>query len=132
MGTYFPRSFVESYKIFELLLKNRVISEHINNTQQIDILDIGSGTGGNLLGFLWFLKDQIYKSDKSNAEISLLSIDGDRKSLSTQKKLIEQFFGDCVSPHFMPDKFNSAEDFFVEINKILTNQAQKYDIIMSQ
>ena len=56
LGTYFPRSFTEINSISSELFHN----DHIKNIfekNEINILDIGSGTGGNLLGLLWSMKN---------------------------------------------------------------------------
>ena len=52
LGTYFPRSFAENYIVVGNLLTNSIIRSAWSNKKEFHILDIGSGTGGNLMGFL--------------------------------------------------------------------------------
>ena len=47
IGTYHPRSFCESKWIFNDLFENQIIQSSINQKHEYNILDIGSGTGGN-------------------------------------------------------------------------------------
>jgi len=84
LGTYFPRSYAESYLIFTNLFNNSIINETYLDKQEINILDIGSGTGGNLLGLLMGIIENL--SDKIN--INILAIDGNQYSLKILQKII--------------------------------------------
>lgn len=53
LGTYFPRSFVESFTVFCRYLKT---SNKFSDVSEIKILDFGSGTGGELFGLLYALE----------------------------------------------------------------------------
>lgn len=84
LGTYFPRSYAESYPIFTNLFNNSIINETYLDKQEINILDIGSGTGGNLLGLLMSIIESL--SDKIN--LNILAIDGNQYSLKILQKII--------------------------------------------
>lgn len=84
LGTYFPRSYTESYLIFKNLFDNSVVNTTYLEKQEINILDIGSGTGGNLLGLLMSIIESL--SDKIN--INILAIDGNQDSLKILQKII--------------------------------------------
>ena len=45
LGTYFPRSFAETYSIFNNILLNDIVKKTTRKNKEINILDIGSGTG---------------------------------------------------------------------------------------
>jgi hypothetical protein len=130
MGTYFPRSFVESYKIFELLLKNEYICKCLCKKNEINMIDIGSGTGGNLLGIFWFLKEKGFFNRDRDFVIYLRSIDRDNEGLQIQKKLIEQFFGSYIAADYTLKDFSSAQDLSGFLKNHLKRQGQVYDIMM--
>ncbi|HHW00017.1 MAG TPA: hypothetical protein GXX36_10695 [Clostridiaceae bacterium] len=83
LGTYFPRSFVESYSIFLNLFENEHINREFSKKQVINILDIGSGTGGNLVGLL-----QVLNSTYKRKRIEIYSFDGNGIALDYQMKII--------------------------------------------
>ena len=89
LGTYFPRSFIEINKIFTDLTQNSHIYESLKRKKEIYILDIGSGTGGSLLGLLWFLKE--FNQNNEETSIHILSIDGNHNALEIQKRLLDKF-----------------------------------------
>lgn len=84
LGTYFPRSYAESYLIFKNLFNNDVVKKTYLNKQEINILDIGSGTGGNLLGLLMSIIENL--SAKIN--INILAIDGNKDALQILQKIV--------------------------------------------
>lgn len=56
LGTYFPRSFTESYFIFK---KNAFLQkEYLENKKFISIFDFGCGTGGELVGLVLAIKEK--------------------------------------------------------------------------
>jgi len=87
LGTYFPRSFVESYNIYTNLFSNGCIKRAFLERETINILDIGSGTGGNLIGLLQVLNDT-YR-DKN---IGIYSIDGNDIALEYQRRFIRDLY----------------------------------------
>ena len=50
LGTYFPRSFAESYRIFSYYFKKHKHEYVLRDT--ISLFDFGCGTGGELIGFI--------------------------------------------------------------------------------
>ena len=125
MGTYFPRSFAESYTIFAELIHNKFIKDNLQNKHELFILDIGSGTGGNLLGFLWFMR-KFFK----NKNITIISIDGSKNALSYQRLLLRKFFPEVKFRLFKG--LISRNNFSDELGKILNKcQIEKFDIIMA-
>lgn len=84
LGTYFPRSYAENYLIFKNLFNNDVINKTYLDKREINILDIGSGTGGNLSGLLMSIIENL--SDKIN--INILAIDGNKDALAILQKIV--------------------------------------------
>jgi len=87
LGTYFPRSFVEAYNIYTNLFNNEFINRAFQKKEIINILDIGSGTGGNLIGLL-----QVLNNTYRNKHIYIYSIDGNDIALGYLSGFIKKFY----------------------------------------
>lgn len=86
LGTYFPRSFTESYNIYKNLFDNEKIYNRFNKKKIIRILDIGSGTGGSLFGLLQVLMEKF-----SGKTFEIISIEGNKNACELQLKLLKSF-----------------------------------------
>lgn len=86
LGTYFPRSYCESFCIFENIFENQKYRS-LATKETINILDIGSGSGGNLFGLLV----AINKYAISKQEVNIISIDGHAGALEILSELMEDF-----------------------------------------
>lgn len=88
LGTYFPRSLCESYLIFFDLFSNNTIFDVLNKRKEINILDIGTGTGGNILGICYALK----KYGLANTTpINIYTIEQFDRAINYQKRFINKF-----------------------------------------
>ena len=85
LGTYFPRSYAESFCIFDDLFKSRPYVNVLNNYSEINILDYGCGTGGELIGLIVSLSKHIF----SRKNIKIVAVDGNNYSLDTLKNVVE-------------------------------------------
>lgn len=94
LGTYFPRSYTESYCIFDNLFSNPNYYSIMQQKSVISILDFGSGTGGEIIGLLTILSK--YLPDLK--EITVLAIDGNHDALRFSNRIIEQFTLHCPFP----------------------------------
>src|SRR5690554_954226 len=90
LGTYFPRSFGESFCILNDLIKNHRFLDSLSSKDEITILDIGSGTGGNLIGVLQAFKTNL----KRKVNFKIVVIDGNAMSLEYLEKIINTFIAD--------------------------------------
>lgn len=113
--------------IFSELLCNDNI-KNLFKKNEINILDIGSGTGGNLLGLLWSMKNSYENFEHKN--IYIVSIDGNDEALNIQKKLIEKFFSNNVTFHSEKHIVNK-KNMYRELNFLLNRSNLKFDVIMS-
>ncbi|MBE9468342.1 MAG: hypothetical protein IMY72_08490 [Bacteroidetes bacterium] len=84
IGTYFPRSFAETYSIFNNIIQNEIIEKSYQEQEEINILDIGSGTGGNLSGLLLSLIENISKK----ANFNIVAVDGNKEALKFLEKIV--------------------------------------------
>jgi len=126
LGTYFPRSFTESYIIFKDLNTNECV-KNIFEKDEFFILDIGGGVGGNVFGLLWFMKDQI--KNFKNKKIHVVSLDCNNLALNIQKKIIQKFF---INAKFYAKCTNlSCDNLNQTLKSISEDYENKFDIIMS-
>jgi len=132
LGTYFPRSLIENFVILRELYENEKIKETINNLDKINILDYGTGTGGNILGFMHFFKKINFPSEK----VQFVTLEGNKNAIEYQVKLFRKFnaeYGTKFKLIYATKKF-STTNFENEGNSILTHinekfQIEKYDFI---
>lgn len=87
LGTYFPRSFAESYLIFNNIFTNKTISNIYPKQEDINILDIGSGTGGNLSGLLYSFIEQF----GTNFNFNIFVVDGNQEALQILGRIVQKF-----------------------------------------
>lgn len=142
LGTYFPRSFAETYSIFNNILQNDIIEKSNKEKEEINILDIGSGTGGNLSGLLLSLIENI--SQKIN--INIVAIDGNKEALKFLEKIVFQIqlkysLNISLKCHYVAfetvnDLYDNSKQFFEPnfdfiisskmINEIITKDEESY------
>jgi len=86
IGTYFPRSLMECYSIFKDLYAHKRIKEIIDSKSELKILDIGTGTGGNIIGLLHFLN-----AINFNKPVEIITVEGNEIAIAYQKKFFDRF-----------------------------------------
>lgn len=91
LGTYFPRSYCEAFCIFGNIFGNgcymNSLKDELVSSNEINILDIGCGTGGEIIGLL----DAIRKYLPSTARINVYAFDGNQVSISCLKNIAKAF-----------------------------------------
>ena len=85
LGTYFPRSYAESFCIFDDLFKTSPYIEVLKNAPELNILDFGCGTGGELVGLIVALSKHV----SSSKVINVRAIDGNHNALISMGKITE-------------------------------------------
>lgn len=87
LGTYFPRSYAEVFCIFDHLFENKHIHESILAKQVLTVLDIGCGSGGDLLGFL----TAVSKHFTHLRDINIIAVDGHKGALDLLVEIVGAF-----------------------------------------
>lgn len=87
LGTYFPRSYAESFCIFDNIFENKYFQNIIFNKKTLNILSVGCGTGGDLIGLLTVIE----KYCNSYATINIWAIDGNDNALKILTRIVEVF-----------------------------------------
>lgn len=117
LGTYFPRSFAESFCIFDDVFSNRTYNIEVSTKDELNILDIGCGTGGNLIGLL----TAINKHFSNIRIINVWAIDGNSDALQILESIIKKFIGN----YSININFNLLNETFKEVKEI----SKLFDII---
>jgi SAM-dependent methyltransferase len=87
LGTYFPRSYAESFCIFDNIFQNKAYKRNTFARSTLNILSVGCGTGGDLFGLL----TAIDKYDAKVEHIHIWAIDGNPTALSILSCITDQF-----------------------------------------
>lgn len=123
LGTYFPRSYAESYCIFsEFLTKwpNRFV-----NKTELSVFDFGCGTGGEIIGLLDSLQDV-----HSIQMVRICALDGNYHAL----RLLENVIHECSNNYDFKISLDiiplTIEDFY-DLDVLCSVHSEQYDIFMS-
>ena len=84
LGTYFPRSFAESYCIFKFLFT--YYPRDWKTSTSISIFDFGCGTGGEVIGLLLAIDE----SFPNIREVSIRGLDGNQHALRLFEKVVNK------------------------------------------
>jgi len=87
LGTYFPRSYAEAFCILDALLENDVYGAIWKHKTEASILDVGTGTGGNLVGILTALA----KHCPDLTQVTVHGYDGNTLALDAARNVLESF-----------------------------------------
>ncbi len=87
LGTYFPRSYKEAYVILKDLILFFVKNNYFKH-KNLNILDLGSGTGGQLFALLHIIEEEV----NTPLNINIFSIDGNQNALDIQKQIYNDIF----------------------------------------
>lgn len=126
LGTYFPRSYSESFQIFSDLFHERIIEEELLKKEELRILVVGSGTGGDLMGLLHALLHRNLLKDK---RMYVDSFEGNAEAIEMQKQFVERF-----NREFFTDVVVKAhQTVFVFGEKMFDslNRGVRYDVILT-
>ena len=126
LGTYFPRSYAEVYYLFSQLLFTEEQKSFVSENNVLRILDLGCGTGGDILGLLNYIEDNL-----DNIQlIKILAIDGNHYALRVLEKILEAYKSKTrlQIEYTIGPVFIESED---DLNLISEVVSAKFDIIMS-
>lgn len=125
LGTYFPRSYAESFCIFDNIFQNRVYQETITNKKSLNILSVGCGTGGDIIGLI----TAIEKHFLAVSEINIWAIDGNKEALAILEQIVDKVkvqSSKKITLKTIESVINSISDFIFE-----NPPNSKFDFILS-
>jgi hypothetical protein len=119
LGTYFPRSYCETFCIYDNLFQNEIYRHTIQQLNCINILSIGCGTGGDVIGLLAVIN----KYSNKKVKVNVYAIDGNSDSLEYFKNILENYNAQNIVV-IMHD-FTSIIDSEKDIKKISKKYTEK-------
>lgn len=125
LGTYFPRSYAETFCIFDNVFTNELIKSKYALKTEVSILSVGCGTGGDIMGLLTIIN----KHFASIKRINVVAVDGNEDALNILFQIIEQanhqfhkeidlFTRQVVFDRISDFDINSSFDFIITSNLI--------------
>ena len=137
LGTYFPRSYAETFCIFDNIFTNDAIKSKFGLKTEINILSVGCGTGGDIMGLLTIIN----KHFASIKRINVVAVDGNEDALNILSQIIEQanrqyhkevvlFTRQVVFDRINAIDINSSFDFIITsklINEIINKGKGRMD-----
>ena len=123
LGTYFPRSHVESYTIFSRYLAS---SSKLMDTTDISILDFGSGTGGELFGLFQALKEK----RPNITQIKVRVIEGNADALRSYERILCEWRKHTKTKIICSPSPIKIDDFY-DLGILDALFTEKFDIILS-
>lgn len=126
LGTYFPRSFAESYCIYENLFRYEPYAEIIRDKESLSILSVGCGTGGDILGLLCAINEYC----PSIIQLDVVAFDGNHIAIDYLNGLlnlepIKNRF--TITEHYVPLSVTSKKDIQHDISQM----GGSFDLILS-
>jgi len=110
LGTYFPRSFTESYCIFSNLFDNSAYLETMKNRDSLSVLSFGCGSGGDLMGLLEAINEKM----PWIKNLDFIAYDGNFCAMEMLKKVVEypaNLARFNIKPDYVPIPMDKPEDF---------------------
>lgn len=124
LGTYFPRSYAESYSIFSNYFDSHLDDYH--NREEISIFDFGCGTGGEIIGLLTVLNEKF----KSLKKVRIVALDGNHHALLKYEKILSEFSKNC-SFKIVNCPSPIRIDDFNDLSVLKSVMEEKFDIIIT-
>ena len=86
LGTYFPRSYAETFCIFDNIFSNEIVKSKYATVKEVSILSVGCGTGGDIIGLLTIIN----KHFASIKKVEVVAVDGNNDALNILSQIIQQ------------------------------------------
>lgn len=124
LGTYFPRSYAESYCIFTDYFKAN--GSTFADKDELSIFDFGSGTGGEIIGLLTVLNEQYPKLKR----VKIVALDGNQHALKIYDKILNELSKRLNIKVINYDAVLKIDDFY-DLSILNSVVKTSYDIIIS-
>ena len=123
LGTYFPRSYTESYCIFKQFLSD---TNQFRGRKTVSLLDFGCGTGGEVFGFASALSECRPEIES----VRVKAIDGNQFALNRFDDIREEFNKNHLLQVLSNPSAVHIEDFY-DLSILDAILAEHYDVIVS-
>lgn len=126
LGTYFPRSFAESYCIFSKLIKKAPAL--FTSKEDLSILDFCCGTGGEIIGMLTAFNECL----PNLRNLNIISLDGNKHALKLFEKVLREFQDKNKTTFFIRHKESQITiDDVYDMNVTSSVLEENHDIILT-
>ena len=124
LGTYFPRSFAESYLIFLRFFQAN--PNYFSSLSDISIFDFGCGTGGQLVGIILALKEFYPNISKVNIK----ALDGNNCELRILEKILNKV-SEEIQTEIVLSPLPIVIDDFYDLRIVTKTLDKSFDCIIS-
>lgn len=130
LGTYLPRTIIESWNILSELLLQEEILKAFRSKERIRILDIGSGTGGAVIGALLAFRD----AGLADVPVEITSWDANADALAKQNALITGIMRElpfpitCTTVEVMLPQ--QTESYTAALNDRIGSEGKTFDLVL--
>lgn len=124
LGTYFPRSYAESYCLFSDFFNTH--KEQYTSKTELSVFDFGCGTGGEILGFLTAVSESLPQA----TTINIVVMDGNYHALRLFERVLAEYeerISQLIRHRIMPLRIDDFYDLSV-MNEVISDE---FDIFMS-
>ena len=124
LGTYFPRSYAESYCIFSEFFKQH--PDRFASKEELSIFDFGCGTGGEIIGLV-----DVLQCMPEVKRVHIFALDGNYHALRLLERVINTYTSK-VQLKIIFDIIPLTIDDFYDLGatiKLLSNE--RFDVIMT-
>ena len=124
LGTYFPRSYAESYCIFSEFFKRN--PDQFANKSELSIFDFGCGTGGEIIGLMSAISECLPQINT----IHIVAMDGNLHSLRLFENIISEYGSRSrlyLDHRIIPLTIDDFYDLHI-MNSVISD---RFDIFMS-
>lgn len=128
LGTYFPRSYAESYCIFSEFFKNQ--PERFANKTELTVFDFGCGTGGEIIGVL----NAIGEKRNGIKNINIYALDGNLHALRLYEEILKHYENKTcftITNHILPSQIDDIYDLRVICDMLSDIVLSGIDIFLS-
>lgn len=124
LGTYFPRSYAESYSIFSKYFDSH-FTEY-SNREELSVFDFGCGTGGEIFGLLTVLNEKF----KNLKKVKIVALDGNHHALLKYERLLSEY--EKISSFNISNRPVAIRiDDFYDLDVLNSVIDEDFDIIMT-
>lgn len=124
LGTYFPRSYAESYILFSALFEEE--KQAFIGKDQLSIFDFGCGTGGEIIGLLTAIEEKLPEVQS----VEIVAFDGNNSALRLYEQVLKNLRKRSrlkVKSRIFPAKIVDFYDLSI-VNEVIN---LKFDLIIT-
>lgn len=124
LGTYFPRSYAEACVLFTAFFDEE--KRRYANKNKLTIFDFGCGTGGEIIGLLMVIDEQLPHIQ----DVEIAAFDGNHSALRIYEKILAKFRNQSrlnIKNRLFPAKIYDLYDLGI-IDDVIN---QKFDLIIT-